>query len=805
MGTLWQDIRYGFRMLVRNPGFTIVVVLVLGIGIGVSTAIFSIVEWLLLRPSPFAEANRVVRIYASSRGNPYGPFSYPVYLALKDQMSCLSDLAAFQYRGASIEGEPWTKDLHAAVVSRNYFSVLGVKASLGRVFSENDDEEMRNEPGVVLSYNLWRHWFGADPGIVGKSILISNRNVTVLGITPRAFTGARRFIPPDIWYPVETWKLPWERQSREDRTLSLLGRLGANSSVQQAQREAEVVFRRLELDDPSTRTEQIPRIVSETDKRYQESGPAAVFLMSITGVVLIIACANVSGLLLAKAEVRRKEMAIRQAVGGTRARLIRQLLSENLVLSLVSIGFGLLIAICLMQVLRVVIAPVPDPALGIGLNTRVAIFSIALSLATAVVSGLFPALYTSRPDLVPILKTEVAQTSRSCHGLFGLNSLVVGQLALALLLITGAGLLFRSYLNCCSAELGFERRDVLLAELSPLADEAGGRTFYRELLARLRELPRVKNVSLAMYAPFSMTRSGATRQVFLPEEETPGDSQGWAIKCNIVDPHYFQTLGIRILRGRGFTEQDERSGHKVVLVNEIMAHRFWPDKDPTGQYIRTGNAGAEIFQVVGVVGNVRYDGIDSPLDPRMYVPFGQEYSYEMVLLVETDVKPRALEEPVRKQIRDLSRSIDLYPMTTLAESIRAATYDREVSAGLVGLLSLLGLILANAGLYGVVAFTVSRRTYELGIRMALGAQRKDVLKLVIKRGLTLIVIGLAIGMGGALVLTRVLSSLLYGVTPTDPATFVAVSLLLTAVGLIASYIPARRATKVDPMIALRYE
>jgi predicted permease len=805
MTTLWQDIRCGIRTLRRNLGFTGIAVMVLALGIGVNTGVFSVAQWLCLRPASFTEPERVVRLFASREGRVSDRFCYPDYLALKEQMTSLSDLAAVEYRGATLKGEPWSKDLTVAVVSRNYFSVLGVQACVGYVFHENDDEALKSRAGIVISHALWRSQFGADPRLVGGPITLDDRSYTLLGVAPADFTGERYTAPPDAWYPVETWGRPEEQASRDVSSFALLGRLRPGVSAPEAQREAAVIFSRLPLKDPVTQIAPTPFVITEPDHRLRETAGSSLFYGGIAALVLLIACANISSLLLARTETGLKEMAVRRSLGCTRLRLVRQVFIGGWLLALISLPVSLFLAHSVIGILRASVSgPAADPVSGIHLNLSTAGFCVGITFLATLAFGLLPALYASRADLLNALKTDLARASHPGQTLRGLNTLVAGQLALSLILTATASLLFRSYLACCTAELGFTRNNILLAQICPGGSAEQCMTFFDQLLPQVRALPGVKDAGLGATAPYVFIQNGWTHQVSLPGGSVT-DRTACAATYNVIDPRFFATLGIPILRGRGFKEHEGRSGSRVIVINETLAKRLWPDGNPVGQFARIGPSDSDMAQVIGVVRDGKYHSTTKPVEPYMYVPLGQEFSRTVQLLVKTDGRPAAWQEPLRRTIRELAPTMDLYPMTSLAQAIHASVGDREADVKLAGTMSLLGLILACAGLYGVVSFAVGRRTQELGIRMALGALRQDIVRLILWHGVKLGALGLLFGLGGTLLCGQVLKSALYGISPVDPMALAGSCLLLMGVVLAACYFPARRAARIDPMAALRYE
>jgi predicted permease len=799
MTMLWQDIGYGCRMLAKYPGMTVTIVVALALGIGANTATFSAAEWLCLRPMPFAEPHRVARLAASSERDPRGWFHYADYQPIKEQMSSFSGLAAVEYRGTTLKGDPWTQNLLVAVVSRNFFSVLGVKAYRGRVFTEDDDPDLKTQHAVVLSHRLWRSRFGGDPGLVGTTRRMSGYNYLILGIAPPGFEGVEREIAVDMWYPMETPGSTWEGRRPTSRSFTLLGRLTPHVSVGQAQKEAEVVFARLGLRDRGTQAELKPTVLLDRDYHRRTSGSSeSLRQMAITLVVLVIACANVCGLLLAHAQTRGKEMALRRTLGSTRVRLIRQLFTEGCLLSLLAQGLGLLIAVWLIGLLRVSLPQAAaDPQFGMRLNVPVVGFSVGLSLLATLAFGLLPAWYASKMDLVSILKADSVHTRQPGHALRGLNALVVGQLAMALILVAVTGLLLRSYLNRSGEDLGFEKKNILITEVGPAGDTPECQAFYRTLLPRIKAMPGVKNATVTLSTPFIGDNSGWGHQVSLP-----GEGAANRITYNLVDPEYFGVLGIPLLRGRGFEEQDGHSGGKVVVINETLARRFWPEEDPVGKFIRIER---EEARVIGVVRDGRYQSITDPAEAYLYIPLTQQFYSALFLLVETEGNPRALVRPVCEVIRGVDRGMDLYPMKTLADCIESVLLQPRRAAQFAGALGLVGVILAGAGLYGVVSFAMGRRIQEFGIRMALGAHRRDILGLVMRRGIGLGLSGIGFGLIGTLMAGRVVKASLYEVDSLDPMTLVLSAVALFGLTLLACYLPARRAARIDPMAALRHE
>jgi putative ABC transport system permease protein len=796
-------------MLRRNPGFTGIAVIVLALGIGVNTGVFSVAQWLCLRPAPFAEPQRVVRLFASREGQPSGGFCYPDYLALKEQMTSLSDLAAVEYCGTTLRGEPWSKDLTVAVVSRNFFSVLGIQACVGYVFSENDDEALQSRAGIVISHELWRSQFGANPRLVGSPITLDGRSYTLLGVAPADFKGERYTMPPDVWYPVETWGHRQERASRDSSSFSLVGRLRTGVSAPEAQREAAVIFSRLPVGandySPVPPVAPTPAVITEPDYRLRGWAGYSLFRGGIAALVLLIACANISSLLLARAEAGIKEMAVRRSLGCTRLRLVRQVFIEGGMLSLISLPASLSLAYWVIGILRASLSPAAsDPLSGVHLNLSTVGFCAGITFLATPAFGLLPALYASRAALLNALKTDLARVSHTGRTLCGLNTLVAGQLALGLILTATASLLFRSYVNCCTTDLGFERNNILLAQVCPGGGTKECMAFFDQLLPQVRSLPGVKDAGLGITAPYVFTQCGWTHQVSLPGHSVT-DQTACAATYNVVDPHFLATLEIPVLRGRGFEEHEGRSGSKVVVINETLAKRLWPESDPVGQFVRIGPSDSDMAQVLGVVRDGKYHSITDPVKPYLYVPLGQEFCPDVRLLVKTDGNPSALQEPLRKTIQKLDPTMDLYPMTSLAQAIHASVSEQEAAVKLAGTLSLLGLILACAGLYGVVSFAVGRRTQELGIRMALGALRKDIIRLVLWHGVKLGALGLLLGLGGTLICVQVLKSALYGISPVDPMALAVSCLVLMGVTMAACYLPARRAARIDPMAALRHE
>jgi predicted permease len=798
---LLQDLRYALRKLARSPGFSFVVILTLALGIGASTAVFTVADAVLLRSWPAKSPERLAKIIATTPQGRDDSFSYPDYRDLSEACSSLDGVVAWSRHVKTLrvgaESQPVLDDL----VSPNYFTVLGVNAQLGRTFSANPDPT--GEPIVVVSDALWHRVFNADPNLIGKPIRLTGKNYTVLGIAPPHFRGLQRGVYTDLWLPVTT-EYGSELQDRAYHDFELLGRLKPGVAATQAKAEFETIGQRLAETYPATNKARTFTLVSERD-RLREAVFPTFMLMTAVGLVLLICCANVAGLVLARSEMRRREIAVRLALGARRGRLVRQLLTESALVASIGAGLGLLLAHWLFSLQAALMPPEPiEVGLDLRLNTSVLVFTLVVTALTVVVFGLVPALQAANSNLIPALKSE--QSSGGSPSRFGMrNVLVLGEIALSVVLLTASGLLLRSLVYSRGMNVGFDtRRSLLFFDLTPgLADYSveGSLRFFQQVAEKTGGLTGVRRVSFARRVLLSDSGGGADQRVSIPGVELPQGEPNVPVKFNAVGLNYFETIGTRLMEGRDFTAADDSSRARVVLISQTMARRFWPGKDVLGQHIVADGKG---FQIIGVVEDAKINGIHEAAEPYMYFPFAQSPIEEGTLIVETRGDPRTMVAAIRSEIGNIDQKVPV-EVRTQRYLMRQAFWADQTAAGFVGALGITGIFLAAIGLYAVIAFLVNRRRHEIGIRMALGAGHKDVLRLVLFQGLRLATIGIVVGLAVSLAVTRLMSDLLYGVRPRDPVSFAVSSVLVILIALVASYIPARRAMRVDPIIALRYE
>ncbi len=819
MNALWQDLRYGLRMCLKNPGFTSVAVIALAVGIGANTTIFSFVNALLLRPpAGLAEPERVVSIYTSdfSSGG-YGASSFPDYVDFRDQGRAFEGLAAYQPTVANVLARGADEPVRGRglYVTGNFFGVLGIRAARGRLLTPADDAQAGGSPVTVLSHAVWQRRFGGDEGVVGSIIQLDGRAHTVVGITDESFRGMRLGeAAPDFWVPMRT-KLSDDFGERGNRGYEVVGRLKHGVTPDMAQTEVRAVFARLAQAYPETNLGTLerpnePRPVTVVEHslmgpRGRENAWAiSQLLLVVVGLVLLIACANVANLLLARASARRREIAIRLALGAGRRRLIRQLLTESTTLALGGGALGLLIALWTGELLPSFFPPEETAVLDFSLDWRVLAFTLLLSIVTGMLFGLAPALQATRPELVGALKDDTAGATPG-HSRFGLRgALVVAQVAISIVLLVTAGLFLRSLRNALNFDPGFDSNNLLLASLELKGPEAAapqGRLFYDDLLGRVRNLPGVRGASLTNIVPLS--GGGQRRNIYI-EGYVPRPGEDIELNTNVVGPDFFPTMGIPLLAGRTFDGRDRQEAPGVVIVNEEFAHRYFPGQEAVGKRLRTDSEGP-FMEIVGVARTARYRSLREEPPPFVYLPFSQEYGSGMTLMVRTEGEALDAVAGVRAVARDVNKNMTLFNVTTMAEQVGAAVSGDRMIAVLLGVFGGVALLLAVVGIYGVMSYAVARRTHEIGVRMALGAQRSDILNLVIRQGMAPVIVGGVIGLAASLALTRVMTGLLFGVSATDPGTFAGVALLLAGVALLACYIPARRAARVDPLRALRHE
>jgi predicted permease len=820
MDTLLQDLRQTARILAKSPGFTAVAVLSLGLGIGANATIFSFLNAIFLRPLPVQDPERVVAVFTSDfSGPPYGGSSYPDYLDFRTKTDAFAGLAAYTVAPMSLSEGPRTDRVFGELVTANYFAVAGVQASRGRTFRPVDDERPDAAPAIIVSDGLWRRRFGEDPALVGKAVTLNGHAFTVAGIAPPGFTGLMRGLAVDLWVPMTmAGAIPSSDRldGRGNRWLLLLGRLKPGLTAEAAQAELAVLAARLQKAYPDNWTDvkdkcRVITVVPENRARLFPAARGAVLgflalLLSVVGLVLLMACTNVAGLLLARASARRREIAVRLSLGASRRRIVRQLLTESLVLSLLAAVLGVVAALWATNLLVALRPPVPFPvALDLHLDLRVLGFTVLLSILTSVVFGLAPALRASRPELLPALKDGSGAGERAASHWAPRRLLVVAQMAMSLVLLIGAGLFLQSLGNAHRIELGFDRANLLLLSLDVRLngyDEPRGRLLYEHLLERASALPGVRSASLATEVPLGL--GGSRRGIWVEGYEArSGEDMG--VHTNTVGPDYFRTMGIRLVRGRDFTSSDTAGRPGVVVVNEAFARRYWPDQEPIGRHVRLGDESGAPAEVVGMAQDGKYVTLGEDPKPFFYVPFLQRYESGATLHVRTTGDPRGLVEAMRREVRALDPSLPVFDEKTMTDHLGVSLLPARLAASVLGLFGLVALTLAAVGIYGVMALAVRQRTRELGVRIALGALPKDLLSMVLGQSMRVALTGLAIGLLAALGLGRLVTSLLYGIGAADPATFVVVPALLAAVALLASFLPARWAMKVDPMVALRHE
>ena len=797
---LFRDVRYGLRGLAKNPGFTAVAVLTLALGIGVTSTIFAVADAALLRSWPAAEPERLVRVVANTPQGPENLFSYPESQDLAAQGRSLEGVLAYSRHGAILHTASESRPLVDEVVSPNYFSLLGTDPQLGLKFAA---AAKNHERIVVISNAVWQRFFGADPQLVGKQISLTGSSYTVIGIAPPGFRGLMPFVPVELWLPLTTWGGENDRASRD---FELLGRLRPGVTAAQAQAEIDTIGKRMAQDYPALNRGRTVSIVSERQRLRKAAAPTLLMMIAV-GMVLLICCANVAGLILARSDGRRKEIAMRLALGATRARLVRQLLTESVLLAVTSAALGLLLAAVLFR-LQPALMPPSQVELGLNLHldATVILFTMASSMLAVLIFGLSPALQATRVDYVAALKRGETGADRSRRRVTLRNALVVVEIALAATLLTASGLVLRSLLASRRIDLGFDRqRNFVFFDMEPnlVRGYTPARTaaFFDQVEARTAALPGVKHAGLAQRVLLSDTEGDVSKRVSIPGVQLPQDQPTIPVKFNAVDGNYFQAMGTRILEGRAFALTDSASALKVAVISRNMANRFWPGGGPLGRQIVVDGTPCI---VVGVAEDAKINGPREDPEPYLYLPFAQWPSNHASLIVDGGVDTRALIAAERSVFQSADHNVP-YEVRTIGYLMRQSFWSDQALVGFVGTLGMLAIFLGAIGLYGVIAFIVNRRTREIGIRMAFGAERRNIVRMVLRQGLALAGIGACVGLVASLLTTRFLASVLYGVKPTDPLSFAASAIFVVLVALAACWIPARRAATVDPMETLRVE
>jgi putative ABC transport system permease protein len=800
MTTLIQDVRYGLRMLAKNPGFAAVVVVTLALGIGANTAIFSVVDAVLLRPLPYADPGRLVVVGERWMGGG-GDFSPPDYLDIAAQNHVFEQMAAYRNSNFNLSAGKHPERVWGAVVTINTFNLLGVKPLLGRSFMSGDGGRGGNRT-AVLSYGLWQARLGGRLGVIGEKISLDDQPYIVVGVMPNGFgfpDSAQLWVPPRFAVPEHPLRPDVDPATMPgSHYFDSLARLRPGVRVTQAREDVDAVIRHI-AERRDTEARDGAWIETLHESQVGDLRPALLVLLGAVGLVLLIACANVGNLLLARGAGRQKEMAIRGALGAGRAALLRQLLTESLLLAILGGALAILfaswgarpLASLVPQDLRSFIRP--------GVDARVLAFTALASLAAALFFGLTPAFEGSRIGLSEALKEGGQSTTPGRHRVQRI--LVVAESALAVILLVGAGLLVKSFLGLLRVNEGFDPTHVMTLNLAlPAArySEPLKRTlFVKRVLDGIAALPGVRSASVVTRLPLG---GGDSHRGIEIEGRPSRPHEDLSILYSVTAPGYFRTLGIPLLRGRDFTERDDAAAPGVIIINQVMARKFWPGVDPVGKRVKVND---KFWEVVGVVGDTRQHDLGETVEPMFYTSYAQDAWPFLTVVVRAAGDPSSIATEAETAIHTVDKEQAVYTVRTMSEVVETSVSPRRFYMLLLGLFAVLALALAAVGVFGVISFAVAQRTHEIGVRMALGARQTDVLKLMVGEGFKLALMGVGIGVLGALVLTRFLTTVLYGVKPTDPLVYLAVSLILTAVALLASYIPARRATKVDPMVALR--
>jgi predicted permease len=813
MHTLVDDLRYAVRLLLKNPVFTGIVVLTLALGIGLNTAVFSVIDGLLLRPLPGTRApNELVQMYRTYRGGMmFGSNSIPHYLDVRERSrDTFSDVSLWTFETMNVAAGGRNERVLGVIASANHFSVLGVNAALGRTFVPAEDTGRGAHPVAVLSWSTWKGAFGGDPGIVGRTILLNGRSYSVVGVAPQEFRGALPLVIPALWVPLTQFDdvRPGSREQVTERgsnSFSAVARLKPGVTLAQANEHMKALIGGLRAEHPRDYDGSGINLVLQSDAGiHPEFRSAQVALssvvMAVVGVLLLIACVNVANLFLARARDRAREMAIRLSLGARRSRLVQQLLTESLLFAGASGLAGIGLAWWVIRLANRIRLPVSvDFNAGLQLSPLVIAFAFGVSLVTGLLFGLAPALQATNPSLIPALKGEApAGQSRSRAS----KGLVVAQMALSIVLLVSAGLFLRDLQNATTVDKGFVEENLLIADLAPELqgyDRARSEELYRRLRETLMTRPNVRAVGYTAIVPLGLSESDSYVEV---AGYTPARNENMSLELNWVTPGYFEAMGITMKEGRGFTDRDDSTSVRVMVVNEQMAKKYWAGTSPIG---RTVKYGGQEHTVVGVVPTGKYRRLGEPPTPFYYLAQAQHWNRGMSIVIRTAGDPLAVAPALRSAVTAFDETLPVSDIRTMTRHLGIALMPARLAGAALGVFGLLGLVLASIGMYGVMAYTVSQRRREIGIRMAIGAAGRDVVGMIMRQGLTLVIIGAAIGIGGALGASRLLRGILYSPSVIDPLTFAGVPLLLTAVAALASWLPARRASGVDPLEALRRE
>ena len=793
------DIRFAVRQLRKTPGFTLVAILTLAFGIGATSAIFSVVNGVMLRPLPYPDSDRLVRVLEIVPQ--YGRFSVAPanFLDWRQQNTSFERIAAYTGGSDTFIGSEGPERVQMSMVSWDIFELLGVAPAMGRSFKAEEDLPKQNNV-IVISHGMWQRRFAADPNILGRSITLSGAPVTIVGVMPSGFFFPSR--EPEYWRPIA---FNPANATRGGHFISVIARLKPGVSVDQAHSEMKTIAQRLALQYPQNSANESAETIAALDLMVGQIRPMLWTLLAAVGVVILIACANVANLLLVRASVREKEIAIRSAMGAGRGRLVAQMLAESLVLALSGGVLGVALAYLAIGPIQTLGASSIPRVLDVTLDRSVLTFAFVISVATGLLFGLAPAWQVSRGAVGTVLK-EGGRSSATAGGRWVRSTLLVAEVALSIVLLVGATLLLRSFARLTAIDPGFKAENVLTFRVAlPQASYPQPHhrvQFFDRLIDRLQGTPGIEAAGMSQVLPL---RGDYVLSFVIQGRPPLPPGQGNSANHRVVSPGYFKALGVPLLRGRLLSDIDTEKSPMVAVVDEAFVTRHFPDEDPIGRGIDIGNGTDGFYEIVGVVGNVHYDGLDAEADATMYVPFKQDVFSAMAMLIRTSGDPAAQAGTVRQILREIDGTLPAYGITPLEEVVSDSVSQRRFSMLLLGLFALVALFLAAVGLYGVVAYTVSQRTQEIGVRMAIGAQRGDVLRMVLGGGMKLAALGTLIGIAASLAFASYIASLLYGITAFDPASYIVTAAVLLVVAALACFVPARRAMAVDPLVALRQE